>query len=173
MSDGRIGIRTVFGLIVLFGGALGGCRFETEAPVWGEDAAVLPTQPDAGVITPEPNVYSAPLAAGAWAELDADGRKRFMREVVVPTMRPLFQAFDAERFAAFSCSTCHGPDAASVAFAMPSAELPALSRERVAAAAESDAAMLAFMREIVKPKMAELLGEADGLRCSSCHLSAP
>jgi hypothetical protein len=172
MSDGSIEIRTAFSLALLLGSAaLAGCRLETEVPQ-NHDAAVAPL-PDAGTLSPLPNVYSAPLPAGEWQSLDFDQRKRFMRELVMPSLRPLFQGFDAERFAAFSCSTCHGSGVQAGTFAMPSMEVPALSRARLAAAAESDKPMLAFMRDMLKPKMAELLGEPDSLRCSSCHLSTP
>ena len=173
MSDGSIEIRTAFKLGLLLGGmalTLAACRLETEPPQ-DSDAAVSP-RPDAGPVSVAPNVYNAPLTPGEWDSLDLDGRKRFMRELVMPSMRPLFQGFDAEHFAAFSCRTCHG-SGVSGSFAMPSAEVPALSKERLAMPPERDKPMLAFMRETVKPKLAELLGKPDSLKCSSCHQSVP
>lgn len=112
-----------------------------------------------------------PLAAGAWRELDFAERSRFMRDAIMPTMRALFSELDPERYASFSCATCHGQGAADGTFSMPSSDLPVLGG---AAAGTNDAQkqrMTEFMRNIVKPKMAELLGDSE-LRCSKCHPSA-
>lgn len=170
MPDGSIEIRTAFiSGVLLSCMALGACRLDTEAPQSAD--AAMPPLVDAGMTSQ--NVYSGPLVDGEWQSLDFESRRRVMRELVMPTMRPLFQAFDAERFAAVSCSTCHGSGAQSGTFTMPSADVPALSRARLAQPAESDKAVLAFMRDTVKPKMAELLGEPDSLRCGNCHMSTP
>src|SRR5262249_49469292 len=98
--------------------------------------------------------------------------KQVMRELVLPTMRPLFQDFDPERFAAVSCKTCHGSGAQAGDYALPSPDLPVLSSGDPS---EELKPITDFMRNTVKPKMAELLGkqEAPGIRCSTCHPSAP
>lgn len=112
-----------------------------------------------------------PLEPGAWESLDFDARKQFMREVVMPTMRPLFVEVDEERFASFSCISCHGQGAGDGSFAMPSSNLPALGGPPAEMPDEDQQRVIEFMRSTVKPKMAELLGEAE-LRCSTCHPSA-
>ena len=112
-----------------------------------------------------------PLAPGAWQSLDFDGRKAFMREAVMPTMKPLFLEEDAERFASFSCSSCHGGGTSDGTFSMPSSDLPALGGPAASPDDEARQRVTEFMRNTVKPKMAELLGESE-LRCSRCHPSA-
>lgn len=112
-----------------------------------------------------------PLEPGAWQRLDFEARKQFMREVVMPTMRPLFEEVDAERFASFTCISCHGQGAGDGTFAMPSSDLPPLGGPPAEMEDEARQRVVEFMRKTVKPKMAELLGEAE-LRCSTCHPSA-
>ena len=38
-----------------------------------------------------------------------DEEVAFMKKNVVPEMGPVFKAYDAKRYAEFSCKTCHGP----------------------------------------------------------------
>lgn len=159
MQDGSIGIRMALVLHV---------TLATAAWASCSDAEVTPE-----ASAPDPSLasqYTAPLAPGDWETLDLDARKQFMRELVVPTMRPLFQAYDADRFAAFSCKTCHGSGVQAGDFHMPSSDLPVLN----SAPSEEQKPTADFMKAIVKPKLAELLGmqEAGGLRCGSCHPSA-
>jgi hypothetical protein len=116
--------------------------------------------------------HVAPLADGEWQTLSFDERKRFMVEFVMPAMRPLFNEFDAERFASVKCSTCHGGGAAAGTFAMPNSDLPALGGQTSPAPDERQARTIEFMRSVVKPKVSELLGEPN-LRCTNCHTSAP
>jgi hypothetical protein len=116
--------------------------------------------------------HVAPLADGEWQTLSFDERKRFMVEFVMPAMRPLFNEFDAERFASVKCSTCHGGGAAAGTFAMPNSDLPALGGQTSPAPDERQARTIEFMRSVVKPKVSELLGEPT-LRCTNCHTSAP
>jgi mono/diheme cytochrome c family protein len=103
--------------------------------------------------------------------MDAAERTRFMSEVVMPTMRALFVEADAERFADFSCGSCHGRGAADGTFSMPSSDVPALGGAPGSTGEEHKQRMTDFMRTIVKPKMAELLGDSE-LRCSNCHPTA-
>ena len=139
-----------------------GCAEDISAPV----AYANPTVADGGMPPEEP----APLAPGAWQSMDSTERSRFMSEVVMPTMRALFVESDAERFSNFSCGTCHGSGAADGTFAMPSADLPALGGPAMATDDEHKR-VTDFMRNVVKPKMAELLSDTE-LRCSKCHPSA-
>jgi hypothetical protein len=143
-----------------------GCAGDISAPEPNPD----PPEADGGDAAQQEELPQQQLAPGAWQSMDLAARKRFMSEVVMPTMRPLFVDSDPERFATFSCSSCHGQGAADRAFAMPSADLPSLGGP----AADSDEhkqRMTDFMRNTVKPRMAELLGDAE-LRCSNCHPSA-
>jgi hypothetical protein len=115
--------------------------------------------------------YAAPLSEGEWQSLSFDERKRFMRELVMPTMKPLFTEFDSDHFASVKCSTCHGSGAADGTFAMPNSDLPALGGQNPPAPDERQLRTIEFMRSVVKPKIAELLGEPN-LRCNNCHPSA-
>jgi len=123
----------------------------------------------------------------AWSELDHRQRAVFMKRVVMPTMKPLFVAFDPKTFRDFDCTTCHVSDRD---FQMPNPRLfvlPARPRQTLAA---DKAAWLTFMTSEVEPEMAKLLGlpEADpdrasgpppvsrgaplpspALGCTSCH----
>lgn len=138
-----------------------GCAADISAPV----AYSEPTAADGG----DPPLEEL-LAPGEWEGMDSTGRARFMREVVMPTMRPLFVESDSERFASFTCASCHGQGAADGTFAMPSSDLPTLGGAP-ADANEAHKQMTDFMRNIVKPKMAELLGQPE-MRCGKCHPSA-
>ncbi|MEO8702619.1 MAG: hypothetical protein ABI867_21425 [Kofleriaceae bacterium] len=100
-----------------------------------------------------------------FAQLDLDQRVRFMKERVVPAMKPVFVGHDAKRFADFGCKTCHGERRDH---AMPNAELPALHFEDLA---QHDKADVEWMAQAVKPAMAKLLG-ADGFGCKHCHPAA-
>jgi hypothetical protein len=113
-----------------------------------------------------------------WAERDFDERFRYMNDVVLPTMKDIFEAYDPERFAGFTCTNCHGPDAAAQDYAMP-AFLPALPLEGTLEAAQArDPETTAFMLDEVFPTIVLLLDEEkfdhetapDGFRCTRCHL---
>jgi hypothetical protein len=105
----------------------------------------------------------------------------FMKETVLPAMQAEFQKFDAERFAEFSCATCHGSGAKQGTFAMPNPELPRLpaTPEGFKAVGEQHPDMMKFMGEVVKPKMQEMLKEepfdpatGKGFGCMECHTTA-
>jgi hypothetical protein len=106
-------------------------------------------------------------------QLDHDQQIQFMKEKVVPTMAPLFQAHDPEEFAEFGCKTCHGPDADKGELDMPNAGLPKLNFADMSKFKQRD---IEWMSKVIKPKMAELLGEAEyteehpeGFGCLHCH----
>ena len=51
-------------------------------------------------------------------------KKAYMKAAVMPTMKPVFQEFDAVKFKTFtSCATCHGKDGAERKFKMPSNDI--------------------------------------------------
>ena len=55
-----------------------------------------------------------------------EAKREWMEAEVLPRMTDLFQAQDAERYAGFTCATCHGRNPEARNFEMPSRELPAL-----------------------------------------------
>jgi hypothetical protein len=118
--------------------------------------------------------------APTWAELDFDERIAFMTTEVEPTMREIFQARDAQRWASFGCETCHGFEPETRDYAMPQV-LGALPLENTLEVAEMrNPEMTAFMLDDVFPVMAELVGEPkyneqsepNGFRCVRCHIVA-
>jgi hypothetical protein len=125
---------------------------------------------------------AAPPAV-AWKDMNAKQKGKFMKTVVVPKMKPLFQEFDAKEFKKFSCETCHGKDPQSREFKMPGPDVPALPGTPAAFEAkmkkEADwPKMVDFMSKKVKPVMAQTLGlpefdhtkpEAGGFGCQNCH----
>ncbi len=108
-------------------------------------------------------------------DLSKDDKIKFMKQKVVPAMKPLFQKFDAKEFAKVNCKTCHGKDPKGSKYEMPSKDLPALDFDALKAG-KGDPDMVEFMSKVVKPEMAKLLGEAeatesnpDGFGCLACH----
>jgi len=80
----------------------------------------------------------------------------FMKKHVVPTMKPLFQKFDAKHYAKFECKTCHGKDPQKAKFKMPSPDLPKLDFAALKAGKQKPQ-IAKFMGEVVEPEMAKLL----------------
>jgi hypothetical protein len=113
-----------------------------------------------------------------WARRTDRQKGQFMNEVVLPTMKQLFQEFDAREFAEFNCQTCHGANAREVDFRMPNG-LPPLNPASMPTPESSDpdiARWATFMKTRVQPKMVELLGVPgydpatnQGFGCFSCH----
>ena len=62
----------------------------------------------------------------AWKDMTFDQKKAYMKEAVTPTMKPIFQAFDAKEFKKFDCVTCHGKDGVERKFKMPSNDIKPL-----------------------------------------------
>ncbi len=121
-------------------------------------------EPEAGAPETQPNK--------SFDEMSPPERMSLMKKVVLPEMTNAFQEFDREEFAEVSCATCHGPGAKNGDFEMPSAALPALDQEEMAEHPE----VTKFMKEIVVPKMAAILGEQpynpethEGFGCFDCH----
>lgn len=112
-------------------------------------------------------------------ELSANEKLDVMKKVVVPTMKPLFQAQNAEKFKDFGCVTCHGPHAKQGKFDMPNPELPKLNfADNLKVHKEKTPEMLTFMMEKVNPEMAKALNEppfdpatGKGFGCKACHLA--
>jgi hypothetical protein len=113
----------------------------------------------------------------AWADMSKEERARWMGAKVLPTMKPLFAAYDPE-FKDMNCETCHGDGAKDHSFTMPNPKLPKLPKDEAAFGkfAADHPQAVDFMMKTVKPQMAELLGleewspdHPDGFSCGNCH----
>lgn len=139
------------------------------------------TPPGAGTRTEEAALVGPPQVA--WADMTRPQRGKYMKEVVTPKMKALFQAYDPDQFATFGCKTCHGKDAKARHFEMPAPDLPTLPATQAAfhQLALEQPQVMKFMGEQVKPQMAALLGleeenpqspKPNTFGCSNCHVVA-
>ncbi len=115
-----------------------------------------------------------------WEKMSKADRKQYMKDVVMPKMKPLFQTLDPKHFADFKCVTCHGNGARTGEFKMPNPQLPKLpsTREGFEKLNKDKPKMMEFMAKTVKPTMASLLGMKEydmktgtGFGCNNCHTS--
>jgi len=84
-------------------------------------AVLLVTLAPTGVRLAEGKAVGPPQIA--WKDMTFKQQKAYMKEAVVPTMKPIFQAFDAKKFKTVNCQTCHGADGADRKFKMPSNDI--------------------------------------------------
>ena len=106
-------------------------------------------------------------------QLSHEQRFDFMKQVVVPTLGPMFQKHDGKKFAEFGCATCHGKGADRGEYHMPNDKLPKLNLADLSKFQPRD---VEFMQNDVKPTMARLLKQpewtpetTDGFGCLECH----
>ena len=120
----------------------------------------------------------APAAAIDWEAMSKEQRGKYMKDVVMPKMKDVFVAFDANKYGGMNCATCHGSGATNHSFAMPNPELPKLPKDmsKFKEWAAKKPQMTEFMLKHVKPEMAKLLNlpEFDpatktGFGCGNCH----
>ncbi len=111
-----------------------------------------------------------------WEAMTHEQRMDYMKKTVVPTMKPLFQQFDAKHNATFNCKTCHGKDPKASKFKMPNSDLPKLDFAALKAGKQKPA-IAKWMGEVVKPQMAKLMHVAEysesnpkGFGCLECHM---
>jgi hypothetical protein len=171
-------------LVVASGSLVVGCaKAKQEEPAAGPGSVAPAPPPPAEPPPPPPEPPPEPTApppadpaAFDFAKLSHDDKVKFMKQQVMPAMKPLFQKFDKKAFASVTCKTCHGKEPAKKKYEMPNDELPALDFAAIKAGKE-DPRMLEFMEKRVKPKMAELLGrdemsdsKPDGFGCLGCHV---
>jgi hypothetical protein len=155
---------------------------------------VLPLISSAGISSAAPENVAPPAPPTAapekvagppkpWKDMTKAERGKYMKDVVTPQMRPVFQAYDAELFAKFDCSTCHGKDPKGHKFKMPSPDLHALPNtpELFMAALKAKPSWpkwSKFMSEKVEPQVAALLGkpafdpkkpDPGAFSCNGCH----
>jgi len=138
------------------------------------------------VAQPAPAPVAAPAAASAakeiaWADMNKDQRLEYMKSVVAPRMKQVFVNFSPDRFSKMNCMTCHGDSAADGSFKMPNPRLPKLptTPDGFKKLAAEKPAVMDFMKNEVKPKMAALLGAPEynpetksGFGCMECHTTA-
>jgi hypothetical protein len=127
---------------------------------------------------PEPGSGSAAGGGSdAWSfdKLTDEQKADFMKKEVVPAMKPIFLAFDKKEFANFGCKTCHGKDPKASKYKMPNPDLEKLDFAALKAGKQHPKTAK-WMAEVVKPKMAALLKEAEmtetnpkGFGCLHCH----
>lgn len=116
-----------------------------------------------------------------WASMSHEEKEMWMVGVVQPISVESFQAHNARRYADFSCETCHGDDAKSKGYEMPSRYLPRLpsTPEAMAAIRARDPVDFDFMVNEVTPTTRDLLGlsaydpaTGQGFGCFGCHTQA-
>lgn len=109
-------------------------------------------------------------------QLDHEQRAEFMKQKVMPAMEPIFKNHNPDKFAEFTCVTCHGKQAKDGHFDMPSTELPKLNFKDTSKFKKED---LEWMSTQVKPEMAKLLGlpefdpanpDPKAFGCQNCHV---
>ena len=119
----------------------------------------------------------AQTSAIDWGGMNQRERIDHMKKVVMPKMKAVFQAADAERYAEFSCATCHGPGAKRGEFGMPTgalSKLPPHGQFDELKAEQPE--VVGFMMKQVVPEMAATIGKApfdpatgEGFGCYDCH----
>jgi hypothetical protein len=109
--------------------------------------------------------------------LDHEQQIAFMKQNVVPVMKPLFMAHDPTEFAEFGCQTCHGPEALQGHFSMPNTKLPKLNFKDMSKFKQAD---VDWMTNEIAPAMAKALNlplaseqNPSGFGCLACHTQEP
>lgn len=144
-----------------------------------------------GTTKPEAAAKPAPTAPAAaapgapatidWKAMDKKARKAHMKMVITPAMKTAFIAFDSKRYKNFGCVTCHGAEGLEKGtYKMPNPKLPRLPKDMAGfeALAKKKPAVMKFMGQEVKPKMAAMMGMPEykpetgtGFGCNACHMS--
>jgi hypothetical protein len=148
-----------FAVVLVLAAACGSKSPSATTPKTGEDSATvaLPDLP--------------------FDKLDQDQRAAFMKQKVVPQMKPIFQNHDAKDYASFGCKTCHGEQAKDGHFDMPNPKLPKLNFKDMSSFKKED---IEWMKTQVWPTMAKILDlpmhsaeNPKGFGCLNCHTEAP
>ena len=151
--------------------ALLGLTFALGCPTTGDDDDAANDDDAAGLC----DGYEEPDED--FADLSDAEKRAFMECMVVPTMEPLFQDFDADAYADFGCATCHGEDREDVDHEMPNGleELPISGFPFSNSSDPEEAAYGEFMEDTVVSEMAALLGRSRNVNdpnyfgCYDCH----
>jgi hypothetical protein len=119
----------------------------------------------------------------AWKDLTFNQKRAYMKSAVMPKMKTVFQTFDGDKFAKFTCETCHGKNAADRKYKMPSPDIHPLpsTPEAFQAKLKTEPTwpkFTKFMSQDVEPAMGTLLAVAvfdpkkpveGALSCKACH----
>jgi cytochrome c553 len=119
----------------------------------------------------------------AWKDMKYAQKKAYMKDAVMPAMKPIFQTFDGKKFKSFTCETCHGKDGAERKFKMPSNDIHPLpnTKEGFEAKLKTEPTWpkwTDFMAKQVEPAMGKLLDvpvfnpekPVEGaFSCAKCH----
>jgi len=121
--------------------------------------------------------------AVAWKDMTFEQKRTYMKAAVVPTMKPIFQTFDAKKFKTVDCRTCHGEDGPERKYKMPSNDIHPLPNTKEGFEAKLKAEptwpkWTEFMVQKVEPAMGKLLDvpvfdpkkPVEGaFNCGKCH----
>ncbi len=139
----------------------------------GKSTTTTTTTPEASKTAEPPKA----LPDVPFDQLDQDQRAQFMKEKVVPAMKPVFQNHDPKAYADFGCKTCHGKEADKEHFDMPNADLPKIGKTTDWSKFKKED--VEWMKNDVKPAMAKIMNEPEwspenpkGFGCLECHPSA-
>jgi hypothetical protein len=119
----------------------------------------------------------------AWKDMSFKDKRAYMKEAVLPKMKPIFQEFDAKKFAKVNCQTCHGEDGPDRKYKMPSNDIKPLpnTKESFEAKIKKEPTwpkFTEFMAKQVEPAMGTLLNvpvfnpakPVEGaFGCAKCH----
>lgn len=113
-----------------------------------------------------------------WKEMSKEQRKAHMAGVVLPQAADLFRSWRPERFSKVDCTLCHGLEAYTENFNMPTAHLPRLSGALLLGPEfETHPGTTRLKLDRLVPMMSEALGlksfsliTRTGFGCYSCHL---
>ncbi len=163
MGAGKIRLWFVAGLLA--------CGSGQQPAAGPDDVPLEQTAPE------EVGETASPTADIEWAAMNEAQRKQYMKDVVHPKMRSLFQAAAPDEYAEFTCATCHGSSAERGSFEMPSPDLPPLNaKDGFQQLQQEQPEIFEFMAKQVVPEMAALLGvqpydpaTQQGFGCFHCH----
>jgi hypothetical protein len=146
-----------------------------ESPAPAPSAAPAAPAASESAAAPVPAPPTGPIN---WDAMSKEQRGQYMKTVVMPKMKEVFVAFDANKYSDMRCPTCHGSSALHGDFTMPNPELPKLPADmsKFKEWAAKKPQMTEFMVKHVKPEMAKLLNEPEfdpatktGFGCGECH----
>ena len=117
-----------------------------------------------------------------WEEMSHEDQGAWMAQEVMPRLGPMFEQYDPERYAGFTCQGCHGASAQERGFEMPNPDIMALhptGTPEQQQMVQDHPEMVRFMFTKVLPTMQTLLGASPydeatqtGFSCYACHPSA-